>query len=98
MVPYIYNPHFFPGTQASVNTSYSHLGEISGSFRLDQRPMHQSDMSTPVDDLATELLAITLTDNEVNSDSHHKLWDSHLEVQRDKGKAYLDAELAAKDT
>ncbi|KAG2059230.1 hypothetical protein BDR06DRAFT_1003838 [Suillus hirtellus] len=54
-------------------------------------------MSTPVDNLAAELFAITLTDNEVNSDSHHKLWVSHLEVQRDKGKSYLDAELTGND-
>ncbi|KAG1733480.1 hypothetical protein EDD22DRAFT_960202 [Suillus occidentalis] len=55
-------------------------------------------MSTPVDDLAAELFAITLTDNEDDSDSHHKLWVSRLEVQQDKGKAYLNAELTAKDT
>jgi hypothetical protein len=60
--------------------------------------MHQSDMSTPVDDLAAELFAITLTNNEDDSDSHHKLWVSRSEVQQDKGKAYLNAELTAKDT
>ncbi|KAG1728749.1 uncharacterized protein EDB91DRAFT_1253348 [Suillus paluster] len=55
-------------------------------------------MSTPVDDIATELFAITLTNNNAHSDSHHKLWVSHSEVQQDKGKAYLDAELTVNNT
>lgn len=41
-----------------------------------EHPMHQSDMLTLVDALAAELFAITLTNNNVNSDSHHKLWVS----------------------
>ncbi|KAG0698984.1 hypothetical protein DFH29DRAFT_877631 [Suillus ampliporus] len=56
-----------------------------------ERPMHQSDMLMPVDDIAAELFAITLTDNDAHSDSHHKLWVSRSEVQQDKGKAYLGA-------
>ncbi|KAG1740425.1 uncharacterized protein EDB91DRAFT_1248306 [Suillus paluster] len=44
-------------------------------------------MSTPVDDLTTELFAITLSDNEADPDSHSKLWVSQSEVQQDKGKS-----------
>jgi len=46
-----------------------------------EHPTHQSEMSTPVDDLAAELFAMTLTDNEASSDGHHKLWVSRSEVQ-----------------
>ncbi|KAG1794527.1 uncharacterized protein HD556DRAFT_1441028 [Suillus plorans] len=41
-----------------------------------------------VDNLAAELFAITLTDNDVNPDSHSKLWNSCAEVQQEKGQAY----------
>jgi hypothetical protein len=55
-------------------------------------PTHSPTTSTPVDDLATELFAITLSDIEGDPDSHSKLWVSRSEVQRDKGKSYsLDA-------
>lgn len=83
--------------QALVQPSTDREAPFPQSFRR-ERPIHQSYMSTPVDDLAAELFAITLTDNEVDSDSHHKLWASRSEVQRDKGKAYLDAELTVNDT
>lgn len=62
-----------------------------------ERPIHPTDMPMQVDDLAAELFAITLTDDNVNSDSHDKLWVSRSEVQRDKGQ-YLDAELTVNDT
>ncbi|KAG1803842.1 uncharacterized protein HD556DRAFT_1303840 [Suillus plorans] len=42
-------------------------------YLQDQHPMHQSNMSMPVDDLAAELFTITLTDHKSNSDGHHKL-------------------------
>ncbi|KAG2107659.1 uncharacterized protein F5147DRAFT_653187 [Suillus discolor] len=41
-----------------------------------------------VDNLAAELFAITLTDNDVNPDSHSKLWNSCAEVQQEKRQAY----------
>jgi hypothetical protein len=63
-----------------------------------EHPTHQSEMSTPVDDLAAELFAMTLTDNEASSDGHHKLWVSRSEVQRGKANAHLDTELTGNDT
>ncbi|OJA14327.1 hypothetical protein AZE42_09832, partial [Rhizopogon vesiculosus] len=41
-----------------------------------------------VDDLAAELFAITLMDNEADPDSHSKLWVSRSEVQREKGRSH----------
>lgn len=48
-----------------------------------------------VDNLAAELFAITLTDNDVNPDSHSKLWNSRAEVQQEKGQAYHSLDGAA---
>ncbi|KAG1837607.1 hypothetical protein C8R48DRAFT_675068 [Suillus tomentosus] len=65
--------------------------EASSSQHL-AHPAHLRTTSTPVDDLAAELFAITLSDNEADPDSHSKLWVSRSEVQRAKGKGYsLDA-------
>lgn len=44
--------------------------------------------ASQVDILTTELFAIMLTNNDTNPDSHSKLWNSCLEVQRDKGQVY----------
>ncbi|KAG1823060.1 hypothetical protein EV424DRAFT_1346534 [Suillus variegatus] len=51
-----------------------------------------------VDDLAAELFAITLTDDDANPDSHSKLWNSRSEVQQDKGKAYHSRDGTARFT
>ncbi|KAG1785675.1 uncharacterized protein HD556DRAFT_1450439 [Suillus plorans] len=62
------------------------------SFQPLAHPTHSPATSTPVDDIATELFAITLSNNKADPDSHSKLWVSRSEVQRDKGKSYsLDA-------
>ncbi|KAG2151506.1 hypothetical protein DEU56DRAFT_752399 [Suillus clintonianus] len=50
-------------------------------------PTHEPTTSTPVDDLAAELFAITLSDDKADPDSHSKLWVSRSEVQRDKEKS-----------
>ncbi|KAG2355558.1 hypothetical protein BDR07DRAFT_1381429 [Suillus spraguei] len=56
------------------------------------RPTHSPTSLTAVDNLATELFVITLSDHKADLDSHSKLWVSRLEVQWDKGKSYsLDA-------
>ncbi|KAG0692138.1 hypothetical protein DFH29DRAFT_883004, partial [Suillus ampliporus] len=54
--------------------------------------------TSQVDDLATELFAITLTDNDTNPDSHSKLWNSRSEVQQDKGKVYHSLDGTARFT
>lgn len=51
-----------------------------------------------VDDLAAELFAITLTDNEADPDSHNKLWVSRSEVQREKGGSYPSQDTSIDDT
>jgi hypothetical protein len=51
-----------------------------------------------VDDLAAELFAIMLTDNEADPDSHSKLWVSRSEVQREKGGPYPSEDTTADDT
>jgi hypothetical protein len=40
-----------------------------------------------IDDIAAELFAITLSDNDADPDSHSKLWVSRSEVQQDRAKA-----------
>ncbi|KAG2107606.1 hypothetical protein DEU56DRAFT_762603, partial [Suillus clintonianus] len=54
--------------------------------------------TSQVDDLAAELFAITLTDNDANPDSHSKLWNSRSEVQQDKGKVYHSLDGTARFT
>ncbi|KAG1888541.1 hypothetical protein F4604DRAFT_1915526 [Suillus subluteus] len=51
-----------------------------------------------VDDLAAELFAITLTNDDANPDSHSKLWNSRSEVPQDKGKAYHSRDGTARFT
>lgn len=54
--------------------------------------------ASQVDNLAAELFAITLTDDDANPDSHSKLWNSRSEVQQDKGKTYHSLDNTARFT
>ncbi|KAG1822762.1 uncharacterized protein BJ212DRAFT_1296730 [Suillus subaureus] len=54
--------------------------------------------TSQVDNLAAKLFAIMLTDNDANPDSHSKLWNSHSEVQQDKGKVYHSLDSIARFT
>lgn len=50
-------------------------------------PQYVSDTPMAIDDIAAELFAITLSDNDADPDSHSKLWVSRSEVQQDRAKA-----------
>lgn len=49
---------------------------------------YQPNTPTSVDDLATELFSIMLTDDEMDPDSHSKLWVFCSEVQQDREQAH----------
>lgn len=59
-----------------------HATNLEASF-----PQYESDTSMAIDDIAAELFAITLSDNDADPDSHSKLWVSRSEVQQDRAKA-----------
>jgi hypothetical protein len=50
-------------------------------------PQYVSDTPMAIDDIAAELFAIMLSDNDADPDSHSKLWVSRSEVQQDRAKA-----------
>ena len=72
-------------------------GQVSSLHHLAD-PRDGPTTSTLVDDLAAELFAITLTDNEADPDSHSKLWVSRSEVQLEKGGSYPSEDTTADDT